>query len=315
MTPSSDAAEPAARPRSPPTSRAPPREAAPTPRLAPPPRPRPRAPPCLTCAPPSAPPRRPRAPRRGTRPPRAALDGPQTRPRRPLLLRRLPAASRGARLEPLQRGREELAASAASNTKFPSVVRAAPRKCHQRPFRSAPHFRPEPQSSACRLERPPRRREPKLAGGRPGASGAAPSGGGDAHARTRARPPLSAGSSAPASRAFARARPPFDPVTSVSEGRDGGPGKARALKAWGSASRGLPSTHPLEKPFRRKLTMSDSWSHPSKVSNLFRSPLSLGGQRQLGSRELLGSDTRTNVLFKFGLWKRRGACGERATCR
>lgn len=61
--------------------------------------------------------------------------------------------------------------------------------------------------------------------------------------------------------------------------------------------------------------MSDSWSHPSKVSNLFRSPLSLGGQIQLGSRELLGSDTRTNVLFKFGLWKRRGACGERATCR
>lgn len=50
-------------------TQAPLREAAPTPRLAPQPRPRPRVPWCLTCAPPSVPPRRPRAPRRGTRPP------------------------------------------------------------------------------------------------------------------------------------------------------------------------------------------------------------------------------------------------------
>lgn len=167
------------------------------------------------------------------------------RPRRPLLLRLLPAASRGARLEPLRRGREELAASAASNTKFPSVVRAAPRKCHQRPFRSAPHFRPEPQSSACRLERPPRRREPRQAGGRPGASGAAPSGGGGAQVRART-PSAERGLPRSCFPGFrARARPPFNPVTLVAEGRDAGPCKPRALKARGSASRGLPDTHPL----------------------------------------------------------------------
>lgn len=204
----------------------------------------------------------PRAPS-GHAPTRAALTGRRLgprRPRRPLLLRQLPAASRGARLKPLQRAKSRARRLRSLQHQFPSVVRAAPRKCHQRPFRSAPHFRPEPQSSAWRLERPPWRREPMLAGGRPGASCAAPSGGGDA------RTPFAERRLRRARFPGFRARPPFDPVTSFSEGRNAGPYKPCALKARGSASRGPPSTHPLAKPFRRKLTMSESWSHSSRAS-------------------------------------------------
>lgn len=53
----------------------------------------------------------------------------------------------------------------------------------------------------------------------------------------------------------------------------------------------------------------------SKVSDPFSRHFPAGGPNQLRSREPLGSDTRTNVLFKFWLGKRRGVCGERATCR
>lgn len=145
----------------------------------------------------------PRAPS-GHAPTRAALTGRRfgpRRPRRPLSPQTTPSGEQRSAAGAPAAGQSRARRLRSLQHQFPSVVRAAPRKCHQRPFRSAPHFRPEPQSSACWLERPPWRREPMLPGRRPGANCAAPSGGGDA----RTRPSPSAGSSAPASRAFARA--------------------------------------------------------------------------------------------------------------
>ncbi|XP_068418555.1 uncharacterized protein DKFZp434B061-like [Eschrichtius robustus] len=56
-----------------------------------------------------------------------------------------PAASRGLRSEP-HRGQSESHRLRSLHRQVPSLVRTARIKCHQRPFRSAPHFRPEPQS-------------------------------------------------------------------------------------------------------------------------------------------------------------------------
>lgn len=57
-----------------------------------------------------------------------------------------PAASREAQSEPRRGQRESRRLRRLHHHQVPSLVRAARRKCHQRPFHSAPHFRPEPQS-------------------------------------------------------------------------------------------------------------------------------------------------------------------------
>lgn len=56
-----------------------------------------------------------------------------------------PLASRESRSEARQ-GHKKSRLLLRIHHQVPSLVRAARRKCHQRPFRSAPHFRPEPQS-------------------------------------------------------------------------------------------------------------------------------------------------------------------------
>lgn len=167
----------------------------------------------------------PRAPS-GHAPTRAALTGRRfgpPRPRGPPSPQTTPSGEQRSAAGAPAAGQSRARRLRSHQHQFPSVVRAAPRKCHQRPFRSAPHFRPEPQSSACWLERPPWRREPMLPGRRPGASCAAPSGGGDA----RARPSPSAGSSAPASRAFARAS---RSIPQRRSGRDEMPGQANPAR-------------------------------------------------------------------------------------
>lgn len=102
----------------------------------------------------SALPRRLRAPLRGTHGP-PLCPGPGLSQPRSLGTRRPPSpsppqhkpptASRGWRLEP-RWGCKRTSPPPQPSHQIPSLVRAARRKCHQRPFRSAPHFRPEPPS-------------------------------------------------------------------------------------------------------------------------------------------------------------------------
>lgn len=107
-----------------------------------------------------------------------------------------------------------------------------------------------------------------MTGGQPGASCAAPSGGGHTRARALRRARLRS-----ARFPGFRARPSLSqpPSSNVGLGRPSRQAlqtKNRAfVKARGSASRVPPSTHPLAKPSRRKLTMSESWSHPKSVSS------------------------------------------------
>ncbi|XP_038526574.1 nascent polypeptide-associated complex subunit alpha, muscle-specific form-like isoform X1 [Canis lupus familiaris] len=154
----------------------------------------------------------------------------------------------------------------------PSLVRAARRKCHQRPFRSAPHFRPEPQS-------PPRSARAAAAAaasrdwrGKPRESQTAPPGG-----RGRALLPLqSAGRAATSFPGFFPALHPSAlgsslPETSFPEGR-------KPV----SASQGQcpkrrtalpcpydPQYSPFLKASRRKLVVSESLSGSSRESALF----------------------------------------------
>lgn len=122
-------------------------------------RPRPCAPSRLTCAPLRlrASSLAPRAPRRGThRPP--GWDSPRCGDsgrdghRRLLLLGTSAGGEQRVAVRAPAGTKVNLAASAASTTKSLQSSAPPPRKCHQRPFRSAPHFRPETQS----LRRPAR---------------------------------------------------------------------------------------------------------------------------------------------------------------
>lgn len=76
-----------------------------------------------------------------------------------------PAASAELQSEPRRGRRESRRLRRVQHHLVPALVRAARRKCHQRPFRSAPHFRPEPQSPRGRLERPLRRESPGAGAG------------------------------------------------------------------------------------------------------------------------------------------------------
>lgn len=98
----------------------------------------------------SAPPRRLRAPLRGThRTP--GQDSPgrshsgRDAHRRLLLLSTNPGGEQRVAVRVLPR-LKAISPPPQLSPQVPSLVRAARRKCHQRPFRSAPHFRPEPQS-------------------------------------------------------------------------------------------------------------------------------------------------------------------------
>lgn len=277
--------------------------------------PPPRAPPCLTCAPPSVPPSRPRAPRRGTRPPRAAPTGRRLGPRR---APPPPFSSDNSQQRAEERGRSPGGGAEwkarrlrSLQHRFPSVVRAAPRKCHQRPFRSAPHFRPEPQSSAHRARAAAAaagtRRDWRAAGSEPRSA---------TWRRGRAQvPSVSAGSSAvPARRGFPglSCGPSFcsrdlHPETSVSE-RAKMPGDANRGQCLTSTGIRFPSAAQYS-PTREAFPME---AHDVQIAE------SLQPRGQLPSlatfpreptapvREPLVSNTRTNVLFKF---RRRNGAG------
>lgn len=96
---------------------------------------------------------------------RAAVTGPAMATAAFSSSAQAPAASGELQSEPRRGQRESRRLRGVHHHQVPALVRAARRKCHQRPFRSAPHFRPEPQSRRGRLERPHWRESPGAGAG------------------------------------------------------------------------------------------------------------------------------------------------------